>query len=154
VGFQFRALGTARQFEIFFMRLFMFHCPRTAHVVKGQADDPRPGEQPRTYHPVPCSACEGSHLVDPTTGEIWLHPIKRLGDPASPDMNDRPFPGPWTVDEADACFIVRDAIGLALARVHYEDEPGRRAAANLLTRDEAWRIAAHIAKLPELLALT
>jgi hypothetical protein len=32
--------------------------------------------------------------------------------------------------------------------VYYEEQQGRRAAANLLTRDEARRIAVNIAKLP------
>jgi hypothetical protein len=67
-------------------------------------------------------------------------------------MTARRFPPPWDIEEANAaCFIVKDNDGHALAYVYFEQEPGRRAAAKLLTRDEARRIAANIAKLPELL---
>jgi hypothetical protein len=41
----------------------------------------------------------------------------------------RRFPPPWTIEENNnACFIVRDKNGPALAYVYFEDEPGRRIA--------------------------
>lgn len=56
-------------------------------------------------------------------------------------------PPPWLIDGSlDECFIVRDANGHVLAYVYCGDEPGRRAAAKMLTRNEARRIAANIAK--------
>ena len=67
-------------------------------------------------------------------------------------MPARRFPPPWDIEEHNrSCFIVRDNNGQALNYVYYETEPGRHTAANLLTRDEAQRIAANIARLPELL---
>jgi len=66
-------------------------------------------------------------------------------------MTARRFPPPWTIDDDDACFIVRDKNGQALGYFYFEDEPGRRTAAKLLTKDEARRMAANFAKLPDLL---
>jgi hypothetical protein len=64
-------------------------------------------------------------------------------------MTPRRFPPPWSAELTPNWFIVRDGDGQQLAYVYYESEPGRRSAAKLLTKDEARRIAANIAKLPE-----
>src|SRR5262249_4951978 len=60
----------------------------------------------------------------------------------------RRFPPPWSVEEEAGYYVVRDHDGQQLAYIYYEQEPGRRSAAKLLTKDEARRIAANIAKLP------
>jgi hypothetical protein len=57
--------------------------------------------------------------ANPTLGRIYEHTLLR---------------GPLS-----ACFIVRDANGLALTYCYYQEEPGRRAAANLMTKEEARR---------------
>jgi hypothetical protein len=62
------------------------------------------------------------------------------------------FPLPWTSkDNGGACCIVKYARGQSLAYVYFEAEPGRRSVAKLLTHDEARRLAANLAKLPEFL---
>jgi hypothetical protein len=71
------------------------------------------------------------------------------GDEES-QIPSRRFPPPWSVEEQDECFTVRDATWQRLAHIYFEDEPGPRSAMKRLTRDEARRIAVNFAKLPEL----
>ena len=66
-------------------------------------------------------------------------------------IKPRRFPPQWSVEERQSCFIVKDGNGQTLAYVYFEEEPGRRAAENLMSHDEAGALAVNIAKLPELL---
>jgi len=52
-------------------------------------------------------------------------------------MMQRRFPAPWSVEDIGAAFVVKDSAGQQLAYVYFEDEPGLRSAAKLLSKDEA-----------------
>jgi hypothetical protein len=54
-------------------------------------------------------------------------------------MSGRGFPSPWSVEELNDCFVVRDANGQALDHFFYEEDHGRRSAAKQLSKDEARR---------------
>ena len=66
-------------------------------------------------------------------------------------MNNRRFPPLWSVEELTESFVVRDANGQDLGYFYFEDEPQRLRPMKRLSKDEARRIAANVAKLPELL---
>jgi len=73
-------------------------------------------------------------------------------------MDSRRLPAPWTVEEIPGGYKVLDASGQALAYIYARypgpstrDTQAHADIAKVLTFDEAGRIAANVAKLPELL---
>jgi len=48
----------------------------------------------------------------------------------------RYFPTPWTVEDVGAAFVVKDSNGQKLGYFCYKEEPGRRSAAKLLSKDK------------------
>jgi hypothetical protein len=63
----------------------------------------------------------------------------------------RRFPPPWRPDEIPGGYCVRDATGQSIAYIYSRATEAEARQANVLTADEARRIAANIARLPELL---
>jgi hypothetical protein len=55
---------------------------------------------------------------------------------------------PWSVDEQDGRFVVRDNNGRTLSNIYFEDGPKRL---HLFTRDQARHLARNLTELPQLL---
>src|SRR6187200_1916028 len=69
-----------------------------------------------------------------------------------PEQSARRFPPPWTVEQIPGGYKVKDANGQSLAYVYGRETRADADIANVLTMDEARRIASNIAKLPNYLA--
>jgi hypothetical protein len=65
--------------------------------------------------------------------------------------SQRRFPTPWHADKIPGGYVVRDANGQALAYIYSRKNEAEARQAKVLTADEARRVAANIARLPELL---
>lgn len=63
----------------------------------------------------------------------------------------RRFPPPWIAEQIPGGFVVKDGTGQSLAYVYARETKAQADTANVLTMDEARRIAANIAKLPTFL---
>ena len=61
----------------------------------------------------------------------------------------RRFPAPWTVEKIPGGFKVNDANGQSLAYVYGRETRADADIANVLTMDEARRIASNITNLPD-----
>ena len=63
----------------------------------------------------------------------------------------RRLPPPWHADKFSGGYVVRDAIGFAVAYVYGRSTEAEAMEAKQMTMDEARRVASNIAKLPDML---
>ena len=67
----------------------------------------------------------------PSAGRAGAGGLGNAAHSVAASVGFTPLPSPWTVEETQPCFIVRDANGRPLAFVYCEDEPGRPSSQNL-----------------------
>jgi K+/H+ antiporter YhaU regulatory subunit KhtT len=66
------------------------------------------------------------------------------------EESPRRSPAPWHADKMPGGYVVRDANGQSLVFLYSRDNEAEARQAKVLTNDEARRIAANVARLPEL----
>jgi hypothetical protein len=68
-----------------------------------------------------------------------------------PEARTRRIPPQWTVEQIPGGYKIKDANGQSLAYVYGRETKADADIANVLTMDEARRIASNIAELPTFL---
>jgi hypothetical protein len=63
----------------------------------------------------------------------------------------RRFPAPWKIEEHNESYVVTDGLGQRLAYLYFENESVRQGILNRLSKDDAWRIARAITRIPALM---
>jgi hypothetical protein len=63
----------------------------------------------------------------------------------------RQLPAPWSAEKTEGGYRVRDKLGRTLCYIYCRDDEKNAEVAKVLTWEEGRRVAANIAKLPELL---
>ena len=63
----------------------------------------------------------------------------------------RRFPPPWKVEEHDESYLVTDGFGQRLVYLYFENESVRQGIMKRLTKDDAWKLARAITRIPALM---
>jgi len=72
-------------------------------------------------------------------------------DAVCPMSYPRRFPPPWKIEEQQEAYVVTDGLGQRLAYLYFENEAIRQGILKRLSKDDAWRIARAITRIPGLM---
>jgi hypothetical protein len=82
---------------------------------------------------------------------VYLCRVMEAREAKRGSESPRHFPPPWSVEEQEERFVIKDATGRIISQCCFGNQLMRLWSTKQLTRDEARRMAASIANLPGLL---
>jgi hypothetical protein len=82
---------------------------------------------------------------------VYLSKVKKAREAMTERDNPRHFPPPWSVEEQEESFVIKDASGQVISQCCFGNQLKQLWSTRELTKDQARRLAASIANLPRLL---